>query len=75
MYIPPIEKNEMEHQTHTDPTTSIVILSITGLLKIAAWITASNFISILTILSLSLAVIYHAFGVYERYRAFKKNKT
>lgn len=74
MYTQPIERNPMDNPHVTDTGTSIMLLTVTGLLKIWAWLTASKLIAALTIVSLCLAIIYHAFGVYERYLAFKKNR-
>ena len=64
----------MEHQNFTDNSTSISLIVITVLLKILSVITANHVIIALTIVSLLFTIVYHAFGIYERYNQYKKNK-
>lgn len=58
----------------TSTETSMTILIVTGLLKFLEWVTDSKIIAVLTIISLLLAIIFHAFGVYERWQSFKRRK-
>jgi len=64
----------MEHHNMTDTNTSIAIIGVTLLLKLLSIITANQIIIGLTIVSLLFTIIYHAFGIYERYKNFKKSK-
>ena len=64
----------MEHHNITDTGTSITLIVVTILFKIFAFITASTVIVFLTIVSLLITIVYHAFGVWERYINYKKNK-
>lgn len=64
----------MEHPNITDTGTSITIIGVTILFKILTVITASTVIVFLTIVSLLITIVYHAFGVWERYINYKKNK-
>ena len=64
----------MEHHNFTDNSTSVTLIVITILLKILSVITANHVIIALTIVSLLFTIVYHAFGIYERYNHYKKNK-
>ena len=64
----------MEHHNFTDNSTSVTLIVITILLKILSVITANHVIIALTIVSLLFTIVYHAFGIYERYNHYKNNK-
>lgn len=64
----------MEHHNFTDNSTSISLIVITVLLKILSVIIANHVIIALTIVSLLFTIVYHAFGIYERYQNFKQKK-
>ena len=64
----------MEHHNITDTGTSITLIGVTILFKILTVIIASTVIVFLTIVSLLITIVYHAFGVWERYINYKKNK-
>lgn len=64
----------MEHHNLTDTSTSLTLIVITILFKILSVITANHVIIALTIVSLLFTIVYHAFGIYERYHNFKQKK-
>ena len=64
----------MDNTDITDTGTSLVLIAITILLKLLSILTANHIIIFLTIISLIFTIIYHGFGIYERYNQYKKNK-
>jgi len=67
-------QGKMEHSNMTDTNTSIAIILVTLMLKLLSIITVNQIIIGLTIVSLLFTIVYHAFGVWERYINYKKNK-
>ena len=61
----------MDNTDITDTGTSLVLITITIFLKLLSILTANHIIIFLTIISLIFTIIYHGFGIYERFKHFK----
>ena len=64
----------MDNTDITDTGTSLVLIAITIFLKMLSILTANHIIIFLTIISLISTIIYHDFGIYERFKHFKENR-
>lgn len=67
-------QTEMDNTDITDTGTSLVLIAITIFLKLLSILTAYHIIIFLTIISLIFTIIYHGFGIYERFKHFKENR-
>jgi len=67
-------QTEMDNTDITDTGTSLVLIAITIFLKLLSILTANHIIIFLTIISLIFTIIYHGFGIYERFKNFKENR-